>query len=447
MSAGGPPPKRQRGAGASASAPVTQPSDGDSLRNSVVSINRLSYVLDPDLSVAVSRTMVNNFFSQSSYQPNSRAICILNTGSSFVDPATSYLTFTVKNTSSGTGELDLGVGSAINFIRTLTITSRSGDTLERCDRVSTIAPIRDRYMRDEQWLRTTGAMIGYAGQTTAGTQTNFNVIEDSGERRYTIPLSCLCGVFNLDRLLPSSLCAGLRFEIEFNDPITASMCATDGKFEISNAQIVTDCVTLSDSAQRAILETTASSGLEIVYKTLHNQQSVQSQEMNIEVRKAVSRCLRVISVPHYNIANTGEQNQDSFRSPAFDLISYQVRLGSLYFPTQALQGENPVDILTQMYAHVQRGWGIARTPSAPSSVSLAQFQGDSTAGGLAAWMTTLERYSALELTGVPTNSSRSLEIRAKNANADVAGTSVLVDVFLEHVRLCRCFINNVSISE
>lgn len=147
--------------------PVNLPSSGaDQARRGLVSLNRLDYTLQPDLSVCVNRSYKKHFFQQQSYSPQQRAICILNSGAEYVDPQNSYLQFQVNNTSTGvtTGGVDftLGVGSAVNFIRRIVITSRSGDELERIERVNQLSPLIERFDKSEHWIRTVGAAAGFS---------------------------------------------------------------------------------------------------------------------------------------------------------------------------------------------------------------------------------------------------------------------------------------------
>jgi hypothetical protein len=449
---GGPPPKRQRQAGSSMGAPVQAQSDSDSVRKSLLSINRLQYLLEPDVSVAVSRTNVENHFSDSSYNPSGKAICILNTGSTFVNPTSTHLCFSVTNKSSS-GVLDLGVGSACNFISRIALVSKSGDALEVIDRVNHLASVLTNYNKSRDWFASTGAAMGCKDpfkSTFGAGQTNFNEIKNLATNRFIVPMSEITGLFNFDRLLPPQVCAGLRVEITWADALEASKSAGDGKFEISDVVVVTDCVTLSDSAQRAIMEQ-ATNGLEVVWKTYANQQNVLSGDNNIEIRKAVSRCLSVISKPHFNQSSVGEGNKDSMRCMENQLLRFNVKLGSLHYPNQPLSGSTPEEMVTQMYTFTNRGFGLDTRPSAMGSVSLADYQGVTKVGGLGVWCCNLERTNVMNLAGVPTNSSRSLLIQARvdltNYLAPNTIQTVLLDTWLCHVKLLRAFLSNSSLSE
>ena len=150
----------------------------------LIKLNQLEFKLPPDLSVVVSRTMTSQFFSQNAYNPGSTAVCILNTGASYVFRGNSYLAFTFTNESKTAGTpsvASFGSGSAVNLIRRLTLTSRSGDVLERIDALNLLTHIQSRYNHDRTWYESTGANMGYgAPNHTAG-----------GSSRYVIPMSSL----------------------------------------------------------------------------------------------------------------------------------------------------------------------------------------------------------------------------------------------------------------
>ena len=100
-------------------------SDVDAARSGLVSLNGLSYLLSPDLSVAVSRKHVTSFAQQRSYTPGQKISLILNSGAQFIDPQNSFLKLTVKNATESHGFF--GIGSAVNLFRRVVISSRSGD--------------------------------------------------------------------------------------------------------------------------------------------------------------------------------------------------------------------------------------------------------------------------------------------------------------------------------
>ena len=71
------------------------------IKASILGVNNLVFSLQPDLSVAVSKTMVKHYPQAQKHVARDTMIFTLNSGSSFVDFKDSYLSIDVKNTSTG----------------------------------------------------------------------------------------------------------------------------------------------------------------------------------------------------------------------------------------------------------------------------------------------------------------------------------------------------------
>jgi hypothetical protein len=436
--------KRQR-------ASESKTGQGDSVRSGLVSLNKLDYNLSPDLSVAVSRSYKRHFAQQTTYTPSQRSIIILNSGAEYIDPANTALVFSVTNT--GTNQVSFGNGSCANLIRRIVLTSRSGDELERIERVNLLAPVLDRYERSEEWCATVGGVQGYLprdtndfsnGATSIGVDI-VNGVNQGVTVRYVLPLGCISGLFrSFDRLLPSMLMSGLRIEIEWETAITAfqsepSQVPAVPDYQINDLQVMADSYTLTDSVQRSLNETASLSGLEIVFSSYFNNQSSTNENtsLQIQVRKAVSRALGFIMKVHDNVPAV---DTDSTASSPWEFTSLQARIGSLYFPQQPLSGDTVNTVARECYYHTIRGFNKIATHSAPPQVNYADFLSKS-----GVFAQDLERSSVQKLTGVPINNSRSLEIKAKFADTEAA-TGKLVDTWLTYVRLCRVYLNNVEVT-
>jgi hypothetical protein len=249
--------------------PSNANSDVDAARSGLISLNNLSYLLSPDLSVAVSRKHVTSFSQQNQYSPGQKISIILNSGAQYIDPGNSFLKFTVTNPTAASGTF--GIGSACNLFRRVVISSRSGDEVERVDRLNKLAVVLDRYTKSKEWMQTVGSAMGYTNdfEATAATNDDFNGIMPTGDanggdvRTYCIPLACLSSLFrSYDKLLPSHLCSGMRFELELESARVAykSIGGTPINYTISDVELHMDAYTLTDSVTRVLNETAATTG-------------------------------------------------------------------------------------------------------------------------------------------------------------------------------------------
>ena len=154
-------------------------------------------------------------------------------------------------------------GSGANMIESIVILSRSGDELSRIERLNLLQYTINPWIKDAQWMRTVGAGMGYnrfftpkgepcrimpvgvttsnfdwgntdraaadsvaIGGTGAYKQVYTKRVYDAdgspgNTMRISIPLYCLSGLFDYDRLLPSQLMSGMRIELRWASPTVA----------------------------------------------------------------------------------------------------------------------------------------------------------------------------------------------------------------------------------
>lgn len=135
-------------------------------------------------------------------------IFTLNSGSSYIDFKDSYISMDVKNTSTGgtsasSAFFGTSGGSACNFFNRLTISSRSGQIIERCDRANQLSAIRMNYEKSQTFTSTTGSMMGL-GVSAADLDWKIGEIV-----RFCIPLGCLSTFFDTcEQLVPCQLASG-----------------------------------------------------------------------------------------------------------------------------------------------------------------------------------------------------------------------------------------------
>jgi hypothetical protein len=400
-------------------------------------VNNLTYKQPTSLSLATNRKMCRQFFQRNYYEQSSTAICEWNTGSSYVNPHNSYLTFKVK--SIGDSAV-LGSGSALNFIQSLTIRSRSGTELDRIEHLNLWAKNHVPWSFSNDWINHFGSMAGLTN--TVSPNLDGTVITTT-EQRFVIPLNLLSGFFTptSDTLIPPHLASGLHCTFEFassNSALWANLGTTVTGYEISDISIQTDCTDLSDSTQKTLNMEAAESGLEYTYPRVYStSQSFSTSDINVQIRKAVSQAMTAVAIIR-PIANKQNSFVDSLRSAPWDVSRWQYRLGSLYFPNQELKGAE--DGLESFFIANSVFDKCKNTRFyCDNSINMAEFR-----DRFGVMAVSLERDQELNLSGLPINNSRTLELSGTLANAPAESMECIV--FLTYMSVAKSFIDNVAVS-
>jgi hypothetical protein len=351
-----------------ATPPQAMKSGGDDQgkRQALISVNDLTYVLPPDLSVAVVRTHTNHYFQQSEYTNNQRSICILNTGAHYIDTRCSSLEFGIRltgNNSNVTGGYFGDHGTALNLIESITISSRAGDELCRINDADLLHYITTPMKYDQEWLSSVGQGMGYRGVVNGDGK-------DWNRRYFSIPLYALSDLFAYGRLMPSMLMSGLRISISWTRPDQAFQARQAGapaalganrisSYTIINPYISTYAYQLSDGVQRDLNELSATNGLEIVYcdwePTSIQYATAQNLTVQLEVRKAASRALTAIAWTR-DTRNIDDGRYNSYQSKIWDYRKYQWQLGSLYFPQQPVIASTEGNAISNVHNNVAESY-------------------------------------------------------------------------------------------
>ena len=387
----------------------------------LLDVNDLVYELPKNLSLASARNTKEYHFQKSEYtNGDGSMICTLQTGGQYVNWAASHLKFNLTRTAGGTS--DWGKGSAVNIIREVIITSRSGQEVARLDRLNVYRLHHDRLYMSTEELQSIGSLMGY----------DETAVASATESTYIIPMCKICTLFDNKKLMPNWLASGLRIELRLESPTTAFNAAANQavtSYVIKDPKIIVDTFLLNDSAMKKLNEISARNALEYVYKSVHCiTDSFSTQQNTVDVNKAVSRALGAMAVSR-RTANVADADVDSLKSEGFDFAHTQFRLGSQYYPQQPLKG------LEEHY------WNTLYTCEKlkshhPSSVSKSDYSDDF---GVAT--ANLEKSNVLDLSGQPINNSMTLSCELSYDNAH----SRRVCVFLEYVQICKVFITNLSV--
>lgn len=411
----------------------------DSSRSDML-VNNLIYKQPKALSLAVSRSTKTNFFQRSTYAGtrSETAVCDWNTGSSSVELPNSYLTFDVALT--GTAPTaNWGSGSATNVLSEIRTRARSGTELDRLQSTNLWSKYNSIYTRGSDNLKHVGSAEGF-GATQDGTADP--AILSSTPTRFAIPLSVISPFFKpmKGQLLPPQLASGLHIELVFEDFRTAlfQKTGTVTGYNITNISFKLDTVDLTDETQRALNMESAATGLEYAYERVHQtiaQQPSSQTSLSLQVRKAVSQAAFVYALT-VSAADKIDITKDSLVSVVHNVSMFQYRLGSLYFPNEQLLDSSLNGVEAFMIA--QQTYDKLGNPHAENSISITNFRAKNSI--MAA---SLEKNQKLNLSGLPINNSRVLELNCEFSNVTEA---LEVVCFLQFASVARAYVDNVAVA-
>jgi hypothetical protein len=379
----------------------------------------------------------------------------LNTGSNFIDAADSFLSIDVVNTSSGGATDALNAvwfgangGSACNLFSRISITSRSGQSIERIDRANQLASIRCQYEHPVSWHeRGPGTAAGIAKSLDdAGTGLSWSA-GATNKIRFCIPLPMLSVFFaSCGQLLPSQLCSGLRLELTCSDAIealqTKASTVVPG-YSIVAASLNLMSYQLSDICLRSLSEASASQGLEIVSKGCYSVVGQRSSTvLNLDISKSASRVLSAFY--RERPATTTDSTKDSFASVPYDanyFVQEEIwRLGSLYFPSQSIRADTYRTSSPEIYCQALQCFGTFTKDAPNNYVSEYDFRNGSGIIGVST-----ERSNVLSLAGQPSSNSRILSLTARFFEATPQTREF--EAFMMYVQLVRCFSSNCTVEQ
>jgi hypothetical protein len=368
--------------------------------------NGLTYQLPVPSSVAVNKTKKRSYFQNRSYKSGETMVATLNTGSSFIDLTNSNLVVKVKVSSTNAGNFScgFGAGSAMNVVENARIYHRSGTQYTNTQKVNMFRVQEDLVCESANWFDTIGANMGY--------QQGDNVFNNlTPQRDFVIPLKKLHPFFDPcggdDIMGPPQMYASLRVEL---DQATIGQIFTNGAanvaditdFEIVDIYFDLECVDLMDSAQASINTNAQKKALEYLYRDVFTSRTASpnaTSVVNVDINKSVSYASRVVAT----INNNNRQNTlalDAFTIP-YKNGSWWYQLGSNQYPSNQKIDAKPVayqQVLTAYNKLTGKCGERGETYLAPLTHTFIN--------GL--YAASLELNTALELSGMPVTSSRTL---------------------------------------
>ena len=329
----------------------------------------------------------------------------------------------------------------MNINNEIRIRSRSGTELDRVELANLWSQKDSIYQKPDNYLTTMGSAQGFSPlRSGADPAALFNGIP----KRFTLPLSVLAPFFRpmKKQLLPPQLASGLRIELVFEDYRTAlfQKTGTVTGYNITDIRMVLDTVDMTDDTQRTINMESASEGLEYAYERVYTAiaqvPSLQLQ-LSSQVRKAVSQACfaTAMSIPN---ADRTDVTADSFLSAAFNYKSYQFRLGSLYFPHQRIGITGGTDDTAEIYSLAMATYDKMRHPFAAPSLNVSTYTNSH-----CVLATSFEKDMSLNMSGLPINNSRVLEL---NLEYTEVNEPLDVVVFLTYCAVSRSYIDNTAVA-
>jgi hypothetical protein len=241
------------------------------------------------------------------------------------------------------------------------------------------------------------------------------------------------------QLLPPQLASGLHFEFVLEDFRTALLGLTGAitGYDIEGLYFNLDCVDMTDDVQRTINMESAQDGLEYTYERVFTSVSqLPSNQLAIsqQVRKAVSQAafattLTISQADRINIA------KDPLSCVPFNYTSFQYRLGALYFPNQEIQ--DAADGV-EAFVIAQETYDKLKHPYSEGTMTIYDFKNKH--GVLSA---SFEKDTNLNVSGLPINNSRVLEL---NATYAAVAEPLEVITFLTYTCVSRSYIDNTALS-
>jgi hypothetical protein len=291
--------------------------------------------------------------------------------------------------------------------------------------------IKDHYACSKAYLESTGTMQGYDRKANMDA-TVFNVC---------IPLHHISGFFSQDKYLPLPQMGQMQLELHVNSIAKAFTGAPAGALPtamtISRPRIIADLYRVNDGLLESGRMTAAKGQIMLTYDSyFYNYAAINAGQNQIEVKKAVSKAMSVISRVHdvRGATSVDEYRLESQKSKVWDVSSWQYVLGSASYPLR------PITNAAESYAIGLDSFGLLDNCLRVPSVNLDRFK-----SGIGIMAVDLEKdVSEPEASAVSTkeNARVSLELTVVGAPA---GT--YVETWLHYVRGAVVSTDSISVKE
>jgi hypothetical protein len=382
----------------------------------------------------------------------------LQTNADYVSGRDSYLTFglAVQTDVSPTSALRVhfGRGSIVNIIDEIIVRSRDGTEISHVRDVGLLHHQKSAYMRAPDWHKTYGSVMGFTNGFEDESQTvNQNADYESENslsasmasttgntvRQFCIPLREIIPLFDIQKMLPAPLMAGCQLEIVLNNRLNEAFVCSGAinvqGYSVSKPDIRCQTCTLSDSIVSVLSDSASQEGLKLLvdceFDSTHAFVS-NGTEMNVQLRRNVSQ-LNATYVRTRDASAINDKSVDSYASQAYPAsgYSYQIRHGSIYYPSARVDTDAEAYLMTQISA------GKSRNDEAENRVSLGSFK----TRDFSVIHSTERSPEMLSLSGLAVSNSKLYEFSSKYSSAQTIRT----DIHYKYSQLVSVFLTNVLV--
>lgn len=396
--------------------------------------NDLLYQAPENLTLRVHRTQRQMKADRTSYSPSDTCTIRFNTGSDYIDPKNSYLSFKLAVDA---GAANFGIGSAINVIRSVVVRTKSGIEADRFRRVNLYKAHELRFSKSADWLKRQGSLLGY-GSTDALLETNPTATGITPTAvKYLIPMAELCGIFNpvgAAKLMPAALASGLEVELTFESAALALKegSATVASYTITDPQVHLEAVRLTDSTQRVLNQRAAKEGLSYVYYRYHTSEiDAASTSLTHRVALSVGQAIDALAIIVNGTAAVGTDNMSSV---AHNVTDWYYRIGQLYYPATTLTDDAAG---RESYFQALKCFDKLHLGHSEGSISQTDF-----IARHASLAMPFTKDSSLLMAGESVNNSRQLELQCMRSSSAASDQQVL---YVKYLAQAKVFLDNVVI--
>lgn len=396
-------------------------------------LNKISYSPPVSGSLSNRRQFRKYAFQPLNYSEGQIAQLQINSGSDYISGPTSYIVATV--TFLGTGNLQWNentgsTGSAFNIFSEYQHSHRSGDLIDRTDRVNVLISALASYISNEYKSKTASALFEYGSVATHGTTTS---------NTYVYPLFLLSGLFAQKALIPAQLMAGSRMKIQLERGSTA-LIGAGASYSVENMNLVLDSVDLYDSAKKMLLEQSANvrtSGLQYSYHSwFHLSKQESTGQLNFDINYSAAKTITLL-VKVRETAKIALNTANSMDCEGYIYSKWRMRIGALTMPEFEVETAEEAYHIANLSMNNPQDDDLLDVCYGKSAVNLSEFKG---AAGIVAQ--SLEKNPIVGLSGEVTNNSRQLNFSA-TLNDEKGRT---FDAYLKHLRVVNVMMDNIVVN-